>query len=115
LICCLLNGHPPVFSLLPTPQTEDSVNKAELIDAVAMSADMPKASAARAVEASVEAITATLKAGDQVSLVGFGTFVAKARPARNGRNPKTGETITIAASNVPAFKPGKGLKDALNL
>jgi DNA-binding protein HU-beta len=90
------------------------VNKAELIDAVAASADLPKTSATRAVEAVVDAITATLKAGEQVSLVGFGTFAAKARPARNGRNPKTGEAIVIAAANVPAFKPGKGLKDALN-
>ena len=90
------------------------MNKAELIDAVAASADLPKASATRAVEAVVEAITATLKGGDQVSLVGFGTFAVKSRPARAGRNPKTGEAITIAASKVPAFKPGKGLKDELN-
>jgi DNA-binding protein HU-beta len=90
------------------------VNKAELIEAVAASADLPKASATRAVEAVVDAITATLKNGDQVALVGFGTFAVKERPARAGRNPKTGESITIAAAKVPAFKPGKGLKDELN-
>lgn len=90
------------------------MNKAELIEAVAASADLPKASATRAVEAVVDAITAALKNGDQVSLVGFGTFAVKARPARAGRNPKTGESITIAAAKVPAFKPGKGLKDELN-
>ncbi len=90
------------------------MNKAELIEAVAASADLPKASATRAVEAVVDAITATLKKGDQVALVGFGTFAVKERPARAGRNPKTGESITIAAAKVPAFKPGKGLKDELN-
>ncbi len=90
------------------------MNKAELIEAVAASADLPKASATRAVEAVVDAITATLKNGDQVALVGFGTFAVKERPARAGRNPKTGESITIAAAKVPAFKPGKGLKDELN-
>ena len=90
------------------------MNKAELIDAVATSADLPKASASRAVEAVLTAISTTLKAGDAVSLVGFGTFTVKARQARTGRNPKTGESIAIAASKVPAFKPGKGLKDDLN-
>jgi DNA-binding protein HU-beta len=90
------------------------VNKSELIDHVAKSADLPKASASRAVDAVVEAIAATLKSGDQVTLVGFGSFVVKERPARSGRNPKTGETIQIAASKVPGFKPGKALKDDLN-
>lgn len=90
------------------------MNKSELIDAVAQSADLPKASAARAVEAVVDAITASLKSGDAVSLVGFGTFAVKARPARTGRNPKTGEAIEIAATKVPGFKPGKLLKDEVN-
>lgn len=90
------------------------MNKSELIDAVAVAADLPKASATRAVEAVFESITAALKAGDSVALVGFGSFVAKARDARTGRNPKTGEAITIAATKVAAFKPGKGLKDELN-
>ena len=90
------------------------MNKSELIDAVAVSADLPKASATRAVESMLETIAAALKAGDSVALVGFGTFVVKARAARTGRNPKTGESINIAASKVPAFKPGKALKDELN-
>ncbi len=90
------------------------MNKAELIDAVAEAADISKMSAGRAVDAALEAITRALKQGEQVSLVGFGTFAQKSRPARTGRNPKTGEAIEIAASNVPVFKPGKALKDALN-
>lgn len=90
------------------------MNKSELIDAVAISADLQKASATRAVEAVMESITNALKAGDTVSLVGFGTFAVKARPARTGRNPKTGESINIAATNVPGFKAGKGLKDEVN-
>lgn len=90
------------------------MNKSELIDAVAVAADLPKASATRAVEAVFDTITASLKSGDSVALVGFGSFVAKAREARTGRNPKTGESITIAATKVAAFKPGKGLKDELN-
>ena len=90
------------------------MNKSELIDAVAANADLQKASATRAVEAVMESIVTALKAGDTVSLVGFGTFSVKARPARTGRNPKTGESINIAATKVPAFKPGKGLKDEVN-
>jgi DNA-binding protein HU-beta len=90
------------------------MNKSELVDAVAESADLTKASAARAVDAMVEAITGSLKDGDTVALLGFGTFVVRDRAARSGRNPRTGETIKIAASKVPAFKPGKALKDALN-
>ena len=90
------------------------MNKSELIDAVAASADLPKASATRAVEAVLDTVTAALKAGDQVALVGFGSFVVKARDARIGRNPKTGESINIAATKVPAFKPGKALKDTIN-
>ncbi len=90
------------------------MNKSELIDAVAESADLPKAAAARAIEALVDTITNSLKAGDSVTLVGFGTFTAKARPARTGRNPQTGETINIAASTVPVFKAGKALKDSVN-
>ena len=90
------------------------MNKSELIDAVAESADLSKASAARAIEAVVETITNSLKSGDSVTLVGFGTFTAKARPARVGRNPQTGAAINIAASTVPAFKAGKALKDSVN-
>ncbi len=90
------------------------MNKSELIDAVAVSADLPKASASRAVEAVMEAITTALKAGDSVSLVGFGNFAVKDRPARTGRNPKTGAAIQIAATKVAGFKPGKALKDEIN-
>jgi DNA-binding protein HU-beta len=90
------------------------MNKTDLIDVVAESADLPKASAGRAVDAMVNAITKALKKNDEVTLVGFGTFSVRKRAARAGRNPRTGETIKIAASKIPAFKPGKGLKDAVN-
>ena len=90
------------------------MNKAELIDAVAEAAELSKASATRAVDALTDAITKALKNDEQVSLVGFGTFSARKREARAGRNPRTGETIDIKASRVPGFKPGKALKDALN-
>lgn len=90
------------------------MNKTELIDAIAAAADLPKASAGRALDAVIDSITDSLKKGDQVALVGFGTFVVKHRNARTGRNPKTGAAIEIAASNVPSFKAGKALKDAVN-
>ena len=90
------------------------MNKAELIEAVAASANLSKADASRAVDAVVDSIASSLSKGQQVSVVGFGTFSVKHRAARSGRNPRTGETIQIAASNVPGFKPGKALKDAVN-
>jgi DNA-binding protein HU-beta len=90
------------------------MNKAELIDAVASAADLSKADAGRAVDAVVDSVASALKRGEQVSVVGFGTFSVKHRAARAGRNPRTGETIQIAASNVPGFKAGKALKDAVN-
>ena len=90
------------------------MNKAELIDAVAVAANLSKADASRAVDAVVDSITAALKKGQQVSVVGFGTFSVKHRSARSGRNPRTGDTINIAASNVPGFKAGKALRDAVN-
>ncbi len=90
------------------------MNKSELIEAVAASADIPKAAAGRAVDAMVEAITGALKADDQVVLVGFGTFSVKERAARTGRNPQTGDPIEIAAAKIPSFKAGKALKDAVN-
>ncbi len=90
------------------------MNKSELIDAVAAGADISKAAAGRAVDAMVDSITAALKNGDQVSMVGFGTFMVRERAARTGRNPRTGDTIQIAASKVPSFKAGKALKDAVN-
>lgn len=90
------------------------MNKTELIDHIAEEADISKASAGRALDAALEAITASLKSADPVSLVGFGTFTVRERAARTGRNPQTGAPIQISAAKVPAFKPGKGLKDALN-
>ena len=84
-----------------------------MIDAIASSAELTKADAARALDATVAAVTAALAAGDAVTLVGFGTFSVKKRAARKGRNPKTGEAIDIAASTVPDFKAGKSLKDAV--
>jgi DNA-binding protein HU-beta len=90
------------------------VNKSELIDAIADGADISKASAGKALDATLEAITGALKRGDQVALVGFGTFSVKHRPARTGRNPQTGAEIKIAAANNPSFKAGKSLKDAVN-
>ena len=90
------------------------MNKAELIDAVASSADLSKASATEAVDAVVDTITASLSKGDSVTLVGFGTFEVRDRAARTGRNPQTGEEIQIKASKAPAFKAGKALKDAVN-
>ena len=90
------------------------MNKAELVDAVAGAANLSKADAGRAVDAVVSSIASTLQKGEQVSVVGFGTFSVKHRAARAGRNPRTGETIQIKASNVPGFKAGKALKDAVN-
>jgi DNA-binding protein HU-beta len=90
------------------------MNKAELIEAVAADANLSKADAGRAVDAIVDSISSALSKGQQVAVVGFGTFSVKHRAARAGRNPRTGDTIQIAASNVPGFKAGKALKDAVN-
>jgi DNA-binding protein HU-beta len=90
------------------------MNKTELIDHVAEAADLSKADAARAVDAVISSVTKALKKGDSVTVVGFGTFQVRERAARTGRNPKTGDTINIAASKNPAFKAGKALKDAVN-
>ncbi len=90
------------------------MNKNDLIDAIAEEADLSKASAGRALDSAINAITGALKNQDTVSLVGFGTFSVKHRAAREGRNPRSGETIQIKASNAPAFKAGKALKDAVN-
>lgn len=90
------------------------MNKSELIDAIAASADLPKAAASRALDATLEAVTAALAKGESVALVGFGTFTVKERAARTGRNPQTGAAIEIAAATLPTFKPGKALKDAVN-
>ena len=90
------------------------MNKAEFVDAVASKADMSKQDAASAVDAVLDSLTDALKGGDQVTLVGFGTFLVRERDARTGRNPRTGEEIQIAASKMPSFKAGKALKDAVN-
>lgn len=90
------------------------MNKNELVAEVAESADLSKADAAKAVEAVFDSITGTLKKGGDVRLVGFGTFSVASRAASEGRNPRTGEKIKIPASKLPKFKPGKGLKDAVN-
>ena len=90
------------------------MNKNEFIEAVAGASDLSKADAGRAVDAVIASVTKALKGGDSVTLVGFGTFEVRKRGARTGRNPRTGEAINIAASNNPAFKAGKALKDAVN-
>lgn len=93
---------------------EFSMNKGDLIDVVSGEAGLSKADASRAVESVISAITRALKDGNQVSLVGFGTFTVKTRAARTGRNPRTGDAIEIRASRIPGFRAGKALKDAVN-
>ncbi len=90
------------------------MNKSELIDTAADKAGLTKADTERAFKAFVETITGALQKGDQVTMIGFGTFLVRERKARQGRNPRTGETIQIKAANNPAFKAGKALKDAVN-
>ncbi len=90
------------------------MNKTELVDAIAAKADMSKAQAKAALESILDTISQSLKEGDPVQLVGFGTFKVNHRAERTGRNPQTGAEITIAASNVPSFVAGKALKDAVN-
>jgi DNA-binding protein HU-beta len=90
------------------------MNKSELIQAVADSADIPKATATKAVDAIIDSIKDALAEGDTVTLIGFGTFTVRERAARVGRNPRTGERLDIKAAKVPAFKAGKSLKDAVN-
>ena len=90
------------------------MNKTELVDAVADATSLSKADSTRALDAVISAISDALKKGDQVSVVGFGSFMVRKRSARTGRNPQTGAEIQIKAANVPAFKPGKALKDAVN-
>ena len=90
------------------------MNKTDLVDAVAQATDTSKADAAKAVDGVLDAITGALKSGDGVQLIGFGNFSVADRAAREGRNPRTGETIQIVASKQPKFKAGKALKDAVN-
>jgi len=91
-----------------------NVNKSEMIDQIARSADISKAAAGRALDATVAAIKTAMKKGGMVTLVGFGTFYVGKRAARSGRNPRTGASIKIKAARVPKFRAGKALKDALN-
>jgi DNA-binding protein HU-beta len=90
------------------------VNKNDIIDHIARQADVSKAAAGRSLDAMLEAIQQSLKQGNDVTLVGFGTFTVGSRAARTGRNPRTGAAIAIEAARVPKFKPGKALKDAVN-
>lgn len=90
------------------------MNKADLIEQIAEKMDSSKADAGRTLDVVLDTITGSLTKGDEVTLVGFGTFKVKHRAARKGRNPKTGEEIEIKAANVPSFKAGKGLKEAVN-
>ena len=90
------------------------MNKSEFIDALADAAGVTKVDAGNALEAFIKVVKKALKAGDSISLVGFGTFAVRKRAARTGRNPRTGATIKIKASKNPAFKAGKALKDAVN-
>lgn len=89
------------------------MNKSELIEHIAKQADISKAAAGRALEAMIGGVKSTLKKGNSVSLVGFGTFSVSKRAARTGRNPRTGASIKIKAAKVPKFRPGKALKDGL--
>jgi DNA-binding protein HU-beta len=91
-----------------------TVNKTELIEHIASKSDISKAAATRALASIIDAVKKTLKKGDTLTLVGFGTFSVTKRAARTGRNPRTGAALKIKAAKVPRFKPGKGLKDALN-
>jgi len=90
------------------------MNKSELITAIAEHANLTKADAGRALDGLIKTIETTLKTGDAITLVGFGTFAVKDRAERTGRNPQTGQEITIAAAKIPSFKAGKALKDAVN-
>ncbi|AHB05733.1 MULTISPECIES: HU family DNA-binding protein [Pandoraea] len=90
------------------------MNKTELIEHIAGEADISKAAAGRALDAMVGAVKKALKKGDDVTMVGFGTFYVAKRAARAGRNPRTGDVIKIKAAKVPKFRPGKDLKDTIN-
>ena len=90
------------------------MNKSQLIDKIAADADISKAAAGRVLEAFTSSVSDALKGGDEVALVGFGTFSVRERATRTGRNPQTGKEITIAAGKVPGFRAGKALKDAVN-
>lgn len=89
------------------------MNKTDLIDHIAKQADLSRAAAGRALEAAVSGVRASLKKGNSVTIVGFGTFTVRRRAARTGRNPRTGAAIKIKAAKLPKFRPGKALRDAV--
>ncbi|MDR2187929.1 MAG: HU family DNA-binding protein [Azonexus sp.] len=105
---------PPSPGFFTHPHKGCTMNKSELIDQIATSAEISKAAAGRALDAAVAAVKTALKNGDMVSLIGFGTFYVGQRAARTGRNPKTGKPLQIKASKSPKFRAGKALKDAIN-
>jgi DNA-binding protein HU-beta len=108
-----LHSAPVDATLIENGIRERSVNKNDLVDAIASSGNMTKADATQAVDTVIDAITNALKKGDEVRIAGFGTFVVSQRAASEGRNPRTGEKIQIPASKLPKFRAGKGLKDAI--
>jgi len=105
--------HHAVIQTTLSWEEVNGMNKTELINAVAEATDLSKKDATKAVEAVFDTIMGALKKGEKVQLIGFGNFEVRERAARKGRNPQTGEEIEIAASKVPAFKPGKALKEAV--
>jgi DNA-binding protein HU-beta len=108
------SGRDSIYLICTTKGETKKMNKQELIGQVADTSGLGKGDASKAVEAVFDAISAALKKGDEVRLVGFGTFSVSKRKASTGRNPRTGEEMTIKASNQPKFKAGKGLKDSVN-
>jgi DNA-binding protein HU-beta len=104
----------PIFAALNLSLNTNTMNKGELVASIADHAGLTQSQADAALSATLDSIQGALKSGDSVSLVGFGTFSATERPAREGRNPRTGETIQIAAKTVAKFKPGKKLSESLN-
>lgn len=100
--------------ILITKDGKNTMNKSQLIDAVAAKSGLTKADTEKTYKAMVEAISEEMGKGEQITLIGFGTFLVRDRKARTGRNPRTGKPLEIAASKVPAFRAGKALKDAVN-
>lgn len=104
----------PLYSKNTNIEEDLSMNKTELVAAMAEKAELSKKDSEKALKAFIDVVTEELKSGEKIQLVGFGTFEVSERPAREGRNPRTGETMTIAASKAPKFKAGKALKDSIN-
>jgi DNA-binding protein HU-beta len=102
------------FNIFFSKLRSKQMNKSDLVAAIADNSGLSKADAARALEATTSAISGALASGDSVAITGFGSFLVRARAARTGRNPQTGASIQISASNAPAFKAGKLLKESVN-